>query len=145
MDYIYKNNTENRNVVALKRELSRRYGGLVAAQIIDAIRKARSGDRVPDCLVIKACGDMLDVFRRDTRKLLRQLRVEHKNSQHPDGDVDDLNVRRLEREFRHIYRLYWISMKLFYPAYRRAMDSYRGKIGRYSVTPHAPHTLATAA
>ena len=42
-----------------------------------------------------------------------------------------MGKRKLEAEFRHIYRLYWVSMKLFYPLYNRAMADHRTKIATY--------------
>ena len=145
MSYIYSVKNRERDLASLRKELSRRYGDVAADEIIASIARGESGQTAPHCLITKACGDMLDVFRRDARTLLRQLKAERKKIAPENEKVSDLGVRRLEQEFRHIYRVYWISMKLFYPAYHRAMDSYRGKIERYGIDSSEPRSLSMAA
>ena len=59
--------------------------------------------------------------------------------QWPDERVIVLEKRRLETEFRHIFRLYWFAMKLFYPMYDRAIAEFERK----RAWPSAPSSTAS--
>ena len=109
---------------ALYRELRTRFGKAQARVIIEGIARAVCCEGKPDILAVKAAADMLALFRTEARHLIKRLREGHKSWPETDPKIAYLEKRRLETEFRRIYRLYWISMKLFYPLLHRALAVY---------------------
>ena len=109
---------------ALYRELRTRFGKAQARVIIESVARAVCSEGKPDILAVKAVADMLALFRTDARRLVKRIREGREFWPETDSKVACLEKRRLETEFRRIYRLYWISMKLFYPLLHRALAVY---------------------
>lgn len=116
---------------ALYEELNRRYGRKMASEIMENVIRGLSDDQIPDYMPVKALSEMVELFRGEARVALQKLKDSRECEFEEDSNVEDLEKRKLEMEFRHVYRLYWISMKLFYPLYERAMAGYSQKIDRY--------------
>lgn len=107
---------------ALFEGLVQRYGCGVAQEIIDQIKKAKSSSDAPDYMVVKAVIDMVELFRGEAQAKAKELRKSRRNLPKRISNVPNLEQCRLEKEFRHIYRLWWATMKLSYPFHRKAMQ-----------------------
>ncbi len=112
---------------ALFEELSIRYGCAMAQQIIDEINLAKENTDEPDYMPVKASSEMLEMFRGEAKAILAQLKAGRDKWRGNGSKISFIEKRKLEAEFRHIYRLYWVSMKQFYPLYDDAMAFYRKK------------------
>jgi hypothetical protein len=112
---------------ALFEELSIRYGCAIAQDIIDHINLAKENTGEPDYMPVKASSEMLELFRGEARELLAQLKAGRDKWGAKGAKISFIEKRKLEAEFRHIYRLYWVSMKQFYPLFDDAMAFYRKK------------------
>ena len=113
---------------ALFEELSIRYGCAMAQQIIDEINLAKSNTDEPDYMPVKACSELLELFRGEAQELLAQLKAGRDKWGAKGAKISFIEKRKLEADFRHIYRLYWVSMKLFYPLYNEALAFYDRKL-----------------
>ncbi len=81
---------------------------------------------------------MLELFRGEAQGVLAQLKHGKAKRQGNGAKISFLEKRKLEAEFRRVYRLYWVSMKLFYPSYDQAMAAYQKKIkAPFSTAPHS--------
>lgn len=109
----------------------RGYGGKHAADIMEKIKETAASQQIPDFMPVKACSEMLELFRGEAQEIANAIRNHRSAWTEDDTKVACLEKRKLEADFRHIYRLYWVSMKLFYPLYDRAMTGYRSKIPAY--------------
>lgn len=128
-----KNNQND--MEALFKELQTRFGTELAQEIIDQANMVRSGQSKPGYMIVKTYSEILELFRGEAQSVLAQLKHGKAKWQGNGAKISFLEKRKLEAEFRHIYRLYWVSMKLFYPLYDQAMASYQKKI-------NAPFTSA---
>ncbi len=115
------NRHQKTDLETLRDELEERYGPAAAQEIVDQIEKAANSGRTPDCLLVKALCDMKVLFRSEAQELAKSLRNQRKASYPDDIKVTPISRPIQEAEFRHIFRLYWISMKLFYPWYDQAL------------------------
>ncbi len=125
---------------ALFDELEARYGSAVAQGIIDQIREVEAPDQsgAPDYMAVKATSEMLELFRGEAQALLKRLKMQPQTWGEPESNITSLEKRKLEKEFKRYYRLYWTSMKLFYPLYEQAMVAARKpKFPRRSTAPLA--------
>ncbi len=113
---------------ALFEELSIRYGCAMAQQIIDEINLAKTNTNEPDYMPVKACSELLELFRGESQELLAQLKAGRGKWDAKGAKISFLEKRKLEADFRRVYRLYWISMKLFYPLHGDAMAFYAKKL-----------------
>ena len=119
---------QNGDLNALQDELEKRYGADVAQGIVDSIRKAQVNEAAPDFMVVKAANEVMELFRGEAQALLRQLKCCPRTWGNAASNITFLDKRRLEVDFEHVWRLYWVSMKTYYPLYKRAMAEYQGKI-----------------
>jgi len=123
-------------------ELEKRFGYEIAVELVESIAQASSNQDTPDYMPVKASSELLETFRIETQDILRKLK-EGKPAWDQAGDfVSYLEKRKLEIEFRRTYRLYRISMELFYPLYHRALADCNRKIANYgkpsdTTTPRA--------
>lgn len=120
MSNTIKKATEEDNQ-ALFDELESRYGSAAAQEIMDQIEKVQNSGKAPDCLLVKALCDMNEMFRGEAQTMavaLRQCRNEWTRHGH---NVTPIAKPALEAEFRKIYRLWWIIMKVFHPFYKTAL------------------------
>lgn len=138
------NKNQENDLKILQEELERRYGPAVAQGIVDQIKKITDSGKTPDFMAVKACSEMLELFRGEAQALLGRLKARPRTWENAASNVTFLDKRKLEADFRHIYRLYWVSMKLFYPLYDRAMAGYQGKIAGFG-KPSETTNLAVAA
>ncbi len=138
------NHDQSGDLDALQSELEKRYGAAVAQGIADQIRKTMANEAAPDFMTVKAVSEALELFRGEAQALLRRLKSQPRTWGNSASNITFFDKRKLEAEFRHIYRLYWVSMKLFYPLYARAMADYQDKITRFGGLSGAT-TLAIAA
>ncbi len=113
---------------ALFAELEARFGTKKAKEIIDQAKKARSGQSKPGYMIVKTYSEMLELFRGEAQGILAQLKGGKERWSGEGSKISFLEKRKLEAEFRRVYRLYWVSMKLFYPSYDQAMSAYQKKI-----------------
>ena len=113
---------------ALFAELEARFGTKKAEEIIDQVQMARSGQSKPGYMIVKTYSEMLELFRGEAQGILAQLKHGKAKWQGNGTKISFLEKRKLEAEFRRVYRLYWVSMKLFYPSYDQAMAAYQKKI-----------------
>ena len=113
---------------ALFKELEIRFGSKKAQEIIDQAKMARSGQSKPGYMIVKTYSEMLEMFRGEAQGLLVQLKDGKEKWSGEGSKISFLDKRKLESEFRRVYRLYWVSMKLFYPSYEQAMAAYQKKI-----------------
>ena len=120
-------NSQN-DMQALFEELEARFGTKKAQEIIDQAKMARSGQSKPGYMIVKTYSEMLEMFRGEAQGLLVQLKDGKEKWSGEGSKISFLDKRKLESEFRRVYRLYWVSMKLFYPSYDRAMAAYQKKI-----------------
>ncbi len=129
-------NSQN-DMQALFAELEARFGTKKAEEIIDQVQMARSGQSKPGYMIVKTYSEMLELFRGEAQSILTQLRHGKEKWSGEGSKISFLDKRKLEAEFRRVYRLYWISMKLFYPMYDQAMASYQKKLNApFTSTPH---------
>lgn len=125
---------------ALFDELEKRYGCAMAQGIVDEIKKTEDSDNAgaPDYMLVKACSEMLELFRGEAQTLISQMKMRPRVWSNTETNVTYLDQRRLEKEFKRIFRLYWVSMKLFYPMYDDAMNAARKpKFAHRSTVPQA--------
>ena len=99
---------------------------------------ARSNQSKPGYMIVKTFSEMLELFRGEAQGILAQLKRDQAKWQESGAKISFLEKRKLEADFRRIYRLYWVSMKLFYPSYNQAMAAYQKKINApFSSAPHS--------
>ncbi len=120
-------NSQN-DMQALFKELEARFGTKKAQEIIDQAKMARSGHKKPGYMIVKTYSEMLEMFRGEAQGILAKLKQGKVKWQENGAKISFLEKRKLEAEFRRVYRLYWVSMKLFYPSYDQAMAAYQKKI-----------------
>lgn len=120
MSNTIKNITEKDNQ-ALLEELENRYGAAVAQAIMDQIEKARLTGQAPDCLLVKALCDMNEMFRGEAQAKAVELRQSRNKWARHGENVMPMDKPALEVEFNKIYRLWWITMKVFHPFYKMAL------------------------
>lgn len=135
----------NGGLEILQAELEKRYGAAVAQGIIDQIKRTEKETSTPDYMVVKACSEMTELFREDAQKLLAKIKDYKAHRPVQSGNLTDLDAKRLEMEFRRVFRLYWVSMKLFYSLYRAALLGYRAKIASPFSLPSETGAIAFAA
>lgn len=125
-------------------ELEKRFGHEIATDLTQSIALAASSQNTPDYMPVKASSELLEVFRGEAQDILRKLKDGKTAWDQATGFVSYLEKRKLEIEFRRTYRLYRISMGLFYPLYHRALADCARKMasafGRPSET--TPQALA---
>lgn len=126
-----KNNGLKGHQKALFQELKRRFGHKHASDIMEKVNEAVSNDRTPDFMPVKACSEMLELFRGEAQGILKTLKSSRGRWIEGGAKITNLEKRKAEMEFRRIYRLYWVSMKLFYPLYDRALAGYERKTSSY--------------
>lgn len=123
MKRVKSNRLNERDHEVLFEELEKRYGAAVAQGIIDQIKRVEGGEQVTDYMVVKAFSETMNLFRGEAQGLLHEIRGLRERR---DGtNLRYMEERRLETEFKRIFRLYWISMKLFYPLYGAALTAAR--------------------
>jgi len=113
---------------ALFEELEARFGTKKAQEIIDQAKMVRSSQTKPGYMIVKTYSEMLELFRGEAQGILAQLKNGKEKWSGEGSKISFLDKRKLEAEFRRVYRLYWVSMKLFYPSYDQAMAAYQKKI-----------------
>ncbi len=118
-------NTAEEDNQTLFDELEKRYGGAVAQEIIDQIAKTRATRSTPSYMLVKACSEMLELFRDEAKSKLLELRQHKTNWVQYGSNVTPLPNPALEADFRKIYRAYWISMKAFHAFYEQALSEAR--------------------
>lgn len=128
----------------LSNALKSRYGAKIASEIMEKVNHAISSQETPDYMPVKACSEMLELFRSEAQDILKKLKNGSEEWVDEDSNVSFLEKRKLELEFGRTYRLYRISMKLFYPLYKRAIADYQDKISSYGRPSDTP-TKAIAA
>ncbi len=130
---------------ALFEELEARFGTKKAQEIIDQAKMARSGQSKPGYMIVKTYSEMLELFRGEALELLTELKHGKEKWSGEGSKISFLDKRKLESEFRRVYRLYWVSMKLFYPSYDQAMAAYQKKINApFSSVPHSTNMRMAA-
>lgn len=112
---------------ALFNELETRFGTKTAHDIVNAIYQAAENSKTPDFMAVKACSEAVELFRGEAQEVLQRLKTGRGRWIEDNSNISSLEKRKLEMEFKRIYRLYWVSMKLFYPLYNRALSGYRAK------------------
>lgn len=125
-------------------ELENRFGHEIATELVESIKQAASNQDTPDYMPVKACSEILETFRSEAQAILRLLKKGSSDWKPAMDGISYLEERKLEIEFRRTYRLYRISMGLFYPLYHRALADCARKMasayGRPSET--TPQALA---
>lgn len=116
---------DDNDIQLLQDELEQRYGPAAAQDIIDQLLKTQRQDDVTSCLLVKALCDMTGLFREEAKETLAAFRASRATPARYGDNVLSLEASRLEQKFRKIYRLYWISMKLYYPLYGTALAEMR--------------------
>ncbi len=127
----YNEGKGNDGLQELHAELERRFGPDTAKDIVVQIKLAKSSTKTPDYLTVKACSEVLELFRGEAKAVLRQLKNQPRQWGVDETNISYLGQRRLELEFRRVYRLYWTSMKQYYSLHQRAMADYRHKISSF--------------
>lgn len=112
---------ENKDSQALLEELEIRYGSAVAQDIMEQIRKANEAGKAPDCLLVKAVCDLNEMFRGEAQAKVVELRQCRSKWARYGEKVTPIAKPALEAEFDKIYRLWWITMKIFHPFYKIAL------------------------
>jgi hypothetical protein len=123
----FKNGDSAGDQNALRDALTKRFGDKIANDVIEQIELIKSSGKTPDYMPVKACSEMMELFRGEAQVIARKLKQDHGQWDDEGANIAHLEKRKLEMEFRHVFRLYWTSMKLFYPLYRRAMADCREK------------------
>ena len=137
MKLITIKNRQN-DMQALFAELEARFGTKKAQEIIDQAQMARSSQSKPGYMIVKTYSEMLELFRGEAQSILTQLKDGKEKWSGEGSKISFLEKRKLEAEFRRVYRLYWVSMKLFYPSYEQAMAAYQKKINApFSTAPQS--------
>lgn len=111
--------SQEQGYLALYEELEVRYGAPMAQQIVDQIKKADEQDNKPDYMPVKAVSEALELFRGETRQIVKKLK-EAKSNNLP-SDIANLEEKRLQNELEHIFNCYWLSQQAFYKLYDKAM------------------------
>lgn len=125
---------------ALFEKLELRYGSASAQAIIDQLEKVKSSGQTPDCLLVKALCDMKELFRGEAQEVAKALRDSRNKWKRHGQNVLPISQPVQEAEFRKIYRLYWISMKLFYPLYDQALTDARQPKFPMRISPQSSGT-----
>lgn len=114
--------TGERGLYDLYQDLKQRFGEKKAQEIIEAIEHATACSEAPSYMLVKACSEMLELFRGEAQEAVKDLRAFRETANHLPSDVHSLEEKRLEQNVRRIIRRYWISMKLFYGFYTEALE-----------------------
>lgn len=109
----------NQAYLALYEELEVRYGAPMAQQIVDQIKKADEQDNKVDFMPVKAVSEALELFRGETRQIVKKLKSVKSNNL--PSDIANLEEKRLQNELEHIFNCYWLSQQAFYKLYDKAM------------------------
>ena len=105
----------------LSEELERRYGAGAAQEIMDQLERVRVSGHVPDCLLVKTLCDLNELFRSEAKALAAHVRQCRTRWSCHGNKITPIEQPVLEAEFRKITRLWWVTMKMFYPCYKRAL------------------------
>lgn len=120
MSNTVKQSNEN-NLIALYEELERRYGLVLAQQIIDEIRKSENLAYIPEYMPVKVLSEVVDVLRPEAKNALKRLKsVKASLCILPKG-VEHFEIKRLEKDFERLFVCYRLAQTVFYDFYRRAM------------------------
>lgn len=122
--YFDKTNDESQ-LNALYDALKQRFGVKIALEIIDAVENTRVCKTAPSYMIVKACSEMLELFRGEAQDQLRALRGYKSTRSALPENITSIEEKKLEADFRCIFRLYWVSMKLFYGFYTEALEAAR--------------------
>lgn len=117
--------TGERGLYDLYEELRRRFGTKKALEIVEAIEHANTCSDAPAYMVVKACSEMLELFRGDAKAAAKDLRAFRTGADSLPTDVHSLEEKRREHEVQRVFRHYWVSMKLFYGFYNEALEAAR--------------------
>lgn len=112
-------NSQNQGYLALYEELEVRYGGPMAQEIVDQIKKADEQDNQPDFMAVKAVSEVVEIIRADAKKTVKKLRNEQNKGF--SGDIVNLDEIRLQNDLNRLMECYWLSQQAFYKMYRKAM------------------------
>ena len=110
---------QEQGYIALYEELEVRYGAALAQEIVDQIKKADEQDNQPEFMAVKAISEALEVFRADTKEIVKKLRNEQNKGF--SGDIANLDAKRLQNDLNRLLECYWLSQQAFYKMYRKAM------------------------
>jgi len=154
MQTINRNKKPKPDYQDLQDELEERYGPDLAQQIVDEIRKVERSDFEPNYTGAKAVSEALELFRGETREVLRRLQ-KHRSAVESGGihrlagaNVADLETERLRIEFEKLFNLYFQAQKGYYDLFWRSMFYYGMKVPplkRYKKTRHEQEmTLASS-
>ena len=110
---------QEQGYIALYEELEVRYGAALAQEIVDQIKKADEQDNQPEFMAVKAISEALEVFRADTKEIVKKLRNEQNRAF--SGDIANLDAKRLQNDLNRLLECYWLSQQAFYKMYRKAM------------------------
>lgn len=109
---------------ALQDELELRYGPALAQDIVDQIKKAEEPAFVPGYVGVKAASEVLELFRREAKGAVHDLK-EYRLSAAPDiTDVLDLESARRHQQCKRALDLYFLAQSGFYRLYHKAFAAY---------------------
>jgi hypothetical protein len=103
--------------IALYEELEARYGGAIAQEIVDQIKRADDQSHNPDFMPVKAVSEALELFRGETREIVKKLRDARENS----DNFYDLETIRLQKHLKTTFGHYWKAQQGFYKLYNKAI------------------------
>ena len=120
-----KRTTPESDYQALYEELERRYGPGLAQEILDQIKKVEkpNDNNPPGFMQVKALSETTELFRKETRKALREMKESKKNYD-DNKDVINMAYERAKQDCDAYFKGYLISQKSFYCLYRKAMVAY---------------------
>jgi len=112
-------NDQEMSLQVLYEELETRYGAGLAQAIIDQIKKADDQNTKPDFMAVKAVSEALELFRGETREIVRKLKnLEISNL---SADIANLEEKRLQNNLERLFDCYWVTQQAFYTLYKRAL------------------------
>lgn len=97
-------------------DLQSRFGAEQAREIIETSFQPSAKSDL-SILAVKALGDLLHLYRTEAKELLHSLRYDDQSQQ----NIICLHAHKCKKDFRRIFRLYWLTMQAFYPAYASAI------------------------
>ena len=105
--------------IALYEELEARYGAALAQEITDQIKQADKKDGEPDYMAVKAISEVLELFRGESRQIVKKLR--HEKNKEFSNTITNLDEKRLQKDLNRLWEGYRLSQQAFYKMYRKAM------------------------
>ena len=126
---------------ALQEELEQRYGPGLAQEIIDQIKKADDPDDVPPYMAVKTLSEATEIFRKDTRQKVKEVRTSKDIKKASAKNVISFSAERQMRELEHMLALYFQCQQTFYRLYRKTLAAYIEEMPgqkRYQLRPYEP-------